>query len=543
MGEARSALLIGIGRYDNRDDLKPLDGPRIDVQNMRAVLEDPAVGGYKVQTLEDVDSTKACAELEDFLRDRSENETCIVYFSGHGFIDAKSSLYLCTTNASFKRPRSSTIPADFISRLIDDCQSKRVVLMLDCCYAGNYDGSAKSGDVIQPQFSGTGLGRVVLTAGAENQLAWDNGERGSIFSRHIAEGIRSGAADTDGDGRITVQELYDYVYRKVVSERPGQRPGKNTYRESGPSFLIAESRAKRVEQIPAWLHHELNSSVAETRLNALKALEDLVLAKPNTRELVLEILRKALEDDSVRVQRAAHELLIRVNNTGGANPVPLPMPPRVQPPAALEPAPKTERETGTPELVADRRTDTPGSSLLVELVLWLVFAAFGTFFGFVLPISNRLVSTQDAEFMLCANVFLIVYATFIAVRYRAVADVRAVARSYLWWAGAIALVIANAFLSNIYTQNGAELFLAVYSVLSFGGAVALSRFALRVKTAAAIGLALVMALVWGFGYLGLPASLNRYGNDRFIGVFLVNAVLVFGLGALARSRSLKSHAQ
>ncbi|MEU4234992.1 hypothetical protein AB0F17_62890 [Nonomuraea sp. NPDC026600] len=38
------------------------------------------------------------------------------------------------------------------------------------------------------------------------------------------EGLRTGRADMDGDGDITLDELYGYVYDRVVAEMPQQRP-------------------------------------------------------------------------------------------------------------------------------------------------------------------------------------------------------------------------------------------------------------------------------------------------------------------------------
>jgi hypothetical protein len=530
MGEARSALLIGIGRYDNSADLKSLDGPRVDVQSMRAVLEDPAVGGYRVEALEDVDSATACGHLEDFLRDRSENETCLLYFSGHGFIDANGALYLCTTNASFKRPKTSTIPANFVSGLIDECQSKRVVLLLDCCYSGNYDGSAKAADVVQPQFGGTGYGRVVLTAGAENQLAWDNGNTGSLFSRHIAEGIRSGAADVDGDGRITVHELYDYVYRKVVTERPAQRPGKTTYRESGPSFLIAESPKKPRSELPSWVKQELGSPFVETRLNALNRLEDYVRENAPSRDLALQLVRPLLEDDSQRVQRAAHGLLGRLGSGGS-------LPWRAE--AAAAPARAAASSEAPPEAPPDERKEF---KLKVELMLWGAWAILGTTFLIALPAANGLFAVEDmgaagGNVFLCASLLFVGYTTFIAVRYRAVPGIVAAFRSWWWWLGAVALVVAYVLIDNRLKGGIDTISFFACSYLGVAGFVML---VMRFRILAAIGVAVPVWLAWLFGLVAWPMDL-RHGDELYFAVYFVATALMLGLGALARFRYLKTH--
>ena len=42
----------------------------------------------------------------------------------------------------------------------------------------------------------------------------DNGLRQGVFSHYLLKGMKGGA-DANKDAIITVQELYDYVYRKV----------------------------------------------------------------------------------------------------------------------------------------------------------------------------------------------------------------------------------------------------------------------------------------------------------------------------------------
>ncbi len=310
-GTPKYALLIGVGRYDRADILPPLKGPLTDVRNLAAVLSDSSVGGFDVKTLEDVDSQTACTAIESFLDARSEDDTVVLYYSGHGFIDPKGALFLCATNSTFDRPKTSTIRADFLTDLIDGCKSKRLVLLLDCCYSGNFAGNPKAASAIAPQFQGTGLGRIVLTAGAPDQVAWDAGGAGSVFTRHIVEGLRSGEADRDKRGVVTVQELYDYAYWKVVAEQPRQRPGKWTYREDGPSFVIARNPKGRTVELPQWLLHELGSEVARTREAAVQRLAEMLAGDDvELRRLAFAKLESvSQEDDSGKVRRLAQTAL------------------------------------------------------------------------------------------------------------------------------------------------------------------------------------------------------------------------------------------
>ena len=45
-----------------------------------------------------------------------------------------------------------------------------------------------------------------------------------MFTRAIIDGLRTGDADRDRDGRITVTDLYHYVYENVRSVEPRQTP-------------------------------------------------------------------------------------------------------------------------------------------------------------------------------------------------------------------------------------------------------------------------------------------------------------------------------
>ena len=47
---------------------------------------------------------------------------------------------------------------------------------------------------------------------------------GSVFTAGLVEGLRTGAADADGDGYVSVDEAYDYAYRYVLSSGASQTP-------------------------------------------------------------------------------------------------------------------------------------------------------------------------------------------------------------------------------------------------------------------------------------------------------------------------------
>jgi hypothetical protein len=62
--------------------------------------------------------------------------------------------------------------------------------------------------------------------------------------------LRSGAADLDGDGRIALDELYEYVYGRVVDESPQQRPRKWAFDVEGQIFVAKAEGATDTPPVP-----------------------------------------------------------------------------------------------------------------------------------------------------------------------------------------------------------------------------------------------------------------------------------------------------
>jgi len=72
---------------------------------------------------------------------------------------------------------------------------------------------------------------VVLTASNATQYAFQGDEiigKGSrsVFTQHLVQEMETGEADLGGDGWVSLDELYDYVYDRVTDETPQQTPGK-----------------------------------------------------------------------------------------------------------------------------------------------------------------------------------------------------------------------------------------------------------------------------------------------------------------------------
>jgi hypothetical protein len=79
----------------------------------------------------------------------------------------------------------------------------------------------------------SGRGTAVLTASSATEYAWEGDDLSgegmpSVFTGAVVKGLETGEADLDGDGTISVDELYEYVLEKVREATPKQTPNKQS---------------------------------------------------------------------------------------------------------------------------------------------------------------------------------------------------------------------------------------------------------------------------------------------------------------------------
>lgn len=133
---------------------------------------------------------------------------------------------------------------------LEHCRARRQVLILDSCFSGAFALGAKgdAGLDLRNRFLGSGRGRAVLTASAATEYSFE-GEptgavplAGSVFTAALVHGLRTGAADTDHDGHVSVDDAYAYVFDQVQAVGAAQTPQRWLYGGEG-TILLARSPA------------------------------------------------------------------------------------------------------------------------------------------------------------------------------------------------------------------------------------------------------------------------------------------------------------
>ena len=373
----REALIIACSQYSD-PSLDKLVAPAQDADALSMVLENPDVGGYEAETLFNKQSYQISQAIEKFFSGRKRDDLLLLYFSGHGVKDEEGRLYFAAPDTDRKRLRTTAIPAALINDVMLRSRSRKQVLILDCCYSGAFaKGLTVKSDKVIGSSLGTreylgGQGRVVLTASDALQYAFEGdkvegeGVR-SVFTRSLVYGLETGKADLNGNGRITFDELYEYVYDDVVEKTPQQRPEKWALGVKG-NIVIARNPVWNMPAglLPEWIMEALESPNFARRIAGLVELRDLLLGEDTLlaarAQQELERLSNNDPDESVR-GAAAGALGLTFDATALAEP-------------SLDPKPEPAYWERSLALMRRYPFRFAAILLFAILALWLIYAQF-----------------------------------------------------------------------------------------------------------------------------------------------------------------------
>lgn len=323
----RYALIIA--SYEFTDPgLSALRAPAHDAARLGEVLADPRIGGFDVRTLINTSAPEVNEAVEDFFADREPDDLLVLHFSGHGVKDEAGELHFATSGTRLNRLAGTAVSADFVARRMNRSRSRRIVLLLDCCYSGAFGRGmvARAGGSVglEEQFGGSG--RAVITASSSMEYAFEGaavadsseGEP-SVFTSALVEGLESGDADRDQDGHVGLDELYEYVYDRVRRVTPHQTPGKWMLDVRGDLRI---ARRARPVSVPAALPSDLQEAIDHTlpgvRAGAIPSLVRMLSVAHEGRVLAARLaLRRLAEDDSRMVATAAAKALEERTRSSG----------------------------------------------------------------------------------------------------------------------------------------------------------------------------------------------------------------------------------
>ena len=313
MAGRRSALVIANDSYQD-PGLQRLRAPVRDADALARVLGDPAIGNFEVQLKLNLSESQVRRQVAAFFSDRRLDDLLLLHFSCHGVKDADGQLYFAAADTELPALEATGVPSEFVNRQMTKCRSRRILLLLDCCYSGAFargmTARADKGVDVRDQLGGHG--RAVITASSSMEYAFEGDalteleEAPSVFTSAVVRGLETGDADGNRDGYITVEELYQYVYDEVRNATPNQRPRLWTF-DLEDRLVIARAARARPAELPGDIQEALQSQFQGARAEAVSELARLAQGQHRGLALAatMALQRLAATDDSLRVRTLA----------------------------------------------------------------------------------------------------------------------------------------------------------------------------------------------------------------------------------------------
>nr|WP_242687736.1 MULTISPECIES: AAA domain-containing protein [unclassified Actinopolyspora] len=216
----KRALLIGTESYEDTE-LIDLRCTRADTAQLRQVLAHPAIGAFHdVDTATDPTAAEMSRRISDFLGKLGSEDLALLYISGHGTrTPSDGEFFFLASDTDSSRVEDTGVGASFVNECLELCAAPQKVAMLDCCYSGGYSmgmrtRAAKSTGRSSKLLKSRGV--YVVSSSGPDEVSWGEAESSSdpspsAFTGEVVDALRTGRGDTDNDGVVSVDELFQHV--------------------------------------------------------------------------------------------------------------------------------------------------------------------------------------------------------------------------------------------------------------------------------------------------------------------------------------------
>jgi hypothetical protein len=272
------AYAIVVGDNVGGSGQQPLRYAEDDAHRMAQVLVE--LGHYSasdVRLLVRPDAASLLSAVDDVTAharanaDRGDETQVLFYFSGHARANAVN-LGAEELSVASLRDKLRAVPSTI------------TIVVLDACQSGSFSrvkGAAPAADFSYNSVAGlTQKGLAVMASSTAEELSQESDAlKGSYFTHHLLTALR-GAGDTDGDGRVSLDEAYRYAYRRTLASTARTKVGEQ--------HVTLETDLAGQGEIPVTFPRE-----AAAKLGLPAPLEARVLVQQHASGAVMADVQKA----------------------------------------------------------------------------------------------------------------------------------------------------------------------------------------------------------------------------------------------------------
>jgi uncharacterized caspase-like protein len=190
----------------------------------------------------------------DKIRAVEPEDTLIITYSGHGYVDQAGIFYLLPydigkTKGLTAQMLQKTISSDELSLWMQDVTAAEMIMIIDACHSS----ASVQGDGFKPGPMGSrGLGQLaydkdmkILAATQANNVALELGrlQQGLLSYALLEDGVVKSLADADGNKRLFSVEWLSYAEKRVAELYQEIKLGKRSILIDGRKRTGAQAKA------------------------------------------------------------------------------------------------------------------------------------------------------------------------------------------------------------------------------------------------------------------------------------------------------------
>lgn len=215
------SLIIGVPEY-NDSSITPLPFVKNDIRLFKSTIKNHLnIEDENIAVLGEDPSectwSNVLREFKKFSHNSNEDDTVIIYYSGHG-TSFEGDGYLICKDTERDFINRTAISISELSNTINTTPAKNKLIFLDSCYSGVNLGKSNDAKFVIEKISDLqSEGWSILSSCKGNELSYALKDgTASIYTHFLCEAL-SGKAISNGDDKLGLSDINKYVQKKVTN--------------------------------------------------------------------------------------------------------------------------------------------------------------------------------------------------------------------------------------------------------------------------------------------------------------------------------------
>ena len=225
------AVVIGISNYSN-EAIPDLNYAHKDADAFVSYLKSNSGGNVSDTSIiklinEEATTARIAAAMDWLIEITKEGDKAVIYFSGHGDVETKTSLqhgFLLSYDSPPTTYIAGAFPLFYLQSVITTLsitKNVEVLMFMDACRSGKLAGSSIGGTEASSAVLAKQFGKETKILSCQpNEFSLEGDQWGGgrgVFSYFLIEGLK-GLADSNGDYQVNLLELERYLEDNVTNE-------------------------------------------------------------------------------------------------------------------------------------------------------------------------------------------------------------------------------------------------------------------------------------------------------------------------------------